>query len=341
MICPYCQSVNDDGADRCASCLKHLPHVDVMPSQSIGAQSVSLLEPSSPYKPNGPFDIGATLRLLAAGIAAAIVVAGIYFAVTRLVDLLIIFPAIAGAIVGAVMGNRIQKEKLRNIPAVVVCSLIAGFLTSGLKVTFDAYALRPDLVAFFTQEIRDQTGSSEAAAKSEADRYLTPYRTVRMFLVVEATEGVSVGHVGTKGTPLKGGAFWALTALEALCVIAAAMSLAIGEASTPFCEACQTYRKTANVFKKHPQQAEQLVDLTRHQQWESARDLPIDPPTDDKNMAWLALSACPNCGTGQVFVTSKAKGKTKTLFNADVPASSVAALRAAEESETPSPSVAA
>jgi hypothetical protein len=82
---------------------------------------------------------------------------------------------------------------------------------------------------------------------------------------------------------------------------------------------------------KQPVQAEALAELASRQDWAGARDMPISGPVDAKNIAWLGLSACPDCNTGQVFVYSKIRGRSQTHFTADVGEKTIAALRAADE----------
>jgi hypothetical protein len=374
MNCPYCNAELDESADRCTTCLKHLPHRDQTytpvqapstptlnaPTASVATpnigQSVAIPEPGvygtmigtpqagievtttsgfapsdilleqiKTSRPNEPVNPADKLKVLQISVLTGVVVGIIYFAVSKIFDLIFLFPLIAGALVGGVIGSQIKSRKVRNASFALACGVMAGVLAYGIKVTGEAYTVRASIVDEATPEIALARGISEADARAYLEKRLNPVETFKLYF---EDYGVKLTHGGSSsGAAITGRVFWLLLAAQCALVAWIAGATARDNASFPFCEACRTWRKTDFVTGKHPKQAKQLIDLVRRQDWESAKNLPLAAKINDKAICRVQAVYCPTCQSGLVQVSSTSGNTTKKLFASEISDTSMAALR--------------
>ena len=338
MNCPYCDAVTEDSADRCPSCLKHLPNAAQMNPEPTNAGSTAdderLLEPSAVLSRRAAVMPGQVAGLILSGLFGSIVVAALYAFICRTIDLFLIFPMVAGLIVGGILGRAVTRRKIRSIPLVACVAIITGILTYCLKLGFEAYTARPMMLQAYAQRAVDESGAPMSAALSYYDHALTPWATFRVYLKIQSRVGISIHHVGTSmagDIAIRGPAYWALLAIECGLLTWAGTYTAVKAASTSFCEKCQAWRPAVNLVFKNYGQSGRLVDLVRRRDWLGARDLTVEGGFDYKNCSYVSAEYCRNCGEGQVVVGTVWRGKSKLVFRAQIPVESMRALRAIDD----------
>lgn len=331
MRCPHCAAENPEDNRFCSECGRPL---------AVDAVELPPLQEIAPPRASGKCPPRAVLLLLLAGIVAPLIVGGVYHLVARFIDLLILFPFVAGAGTGMALAIAVGRGKCRNPAVTIVFALIAGVMTYGTRWYLDSQHRRPDMVAAFSEALATEQKLPPAEARAALERYLDPIRTLRVYLELTAEAGISIGRRSSSisrrgGITLQGPLFWLLLLAETGIVVGVAIVFSKGAASGAFCEKCEVWESESTLFRVHPSQSDALLENVRAQAWEEIGNLPVGGEVSDKIHCDMVITRCDKCADTRVTVRSKGGGGKRRLFHARLAPESVARLvrlgRAAEE----------
>ena len=254
---------------------------------------------------------------------SALVVGLIYYFVSQFINLIFIFPIIAGALVGFLMATAVKGGEVRNPKMAGTFAVVAALLMMGTMHLARAWSVRPDMIDAFTQgEIEDMASANSGGAKpspaqlaalekttrAEVAGYLTPWKTMFIYESLAAEEGTSIGRAGSSSSssnlPIKGKLYWLLRIGELLAVVLVSAAIAAGAAGEPFCESCKRWQQEEQVLKVHPVQNAQLWEKIGARDWDSLMALKPEQETDDKNVTTVKVTHCPDCQSGTIGATS-------------------------------------
>ena len=116
---------------------------------------------SSPLSTPGSSGRGARSSAPSAGVLglwpvlpAALLIGVVYHFIGQFLDLLILFPLIAGACVGAVIASLAKKHKVRSKPLLVTLAVVAGLTCFAARWLSDAVQTREQFIAARTAKWR-------------------------------------------------------------------------------------------------------------------------------------------------------------------------------------------
>ena len=337
MTCPQCKTQNPEGRLLCSRCGHSLSasspanasafsasatapnSVAINPAATLGS---SVVEEGTPYKASGRWNAPGLLRLIAAGIVAALVVGVIYHLISQFINLIVIFPLIGGALLGFAIAMAVRGANIRNPFLVGTVAALAGLLMMGTMHTVRSLAARGDMIEGFTQsemaampttargkdgktvKMTDaQIAAAEQGLRKEISDYLTPWNTVQVYESLAAQAGTSIGR-SSSGIPIQGNFYWALRIGEVLLVMLASAAIASQAASAPYCENCQKWQEDKTVMKAHPSQNALLAQSIAARDWNGLMETPPGEATDEKNITTVKVTRCPDCNAGTLDVTS-------------------------------------
>src|SRR5688572_1083074 len=104
------------------------------------------------------------IHIVAAGLLAAVIFGGIYHLVARVIDFMILFPAVLGFAVGMSIRLAALQGRCRSAPLLVGVALVAGLGAYGVRQAIDTWKVRNDIRAM----IADQASEVNMPAPAEA-----------------------------------------------------------------------------------------------------------------------------------------------------------------------------
>ena len=217
MLCPHCKTENSPASLLCKNCGASLTDAATQAAntQPVSLHKSSLDAPSggipitenamgadsngegAPYKASGRYESSGVPLLIVAGIVSAILVGLLYFFVSQFINLILIFPLIAGALVGFGITFAVRAGKIRNPKLVGTVAVLAGLLMMNTMHMARAWSARPDMIDGFSQlEIEDAAASAKASGtaltpqqlaalekntRAEIAGIMTPFRTLTIY----------------------------------------------------------------------------------------------------------------------------------------------------------------
>jgi predicted RNA-binding Zn-ribbon protein involved in translation (DUF1610 family) len=293
-------------------------------------------ETLTPYRFSGKSPAAGTLVLIGAALIGAVLVGAAYQALTNFVDIPVLMPAFAGLLVALIVKWGVTLGKCRSLPVVVAAALLAGILTYGVRLTLDSRQMRPALVQAVSRALVQRHGLPASAAPGEAERLLTPWRTLRLFLRVQADNGVtltnssshSYSESSSGGTPsagstgglvLSGVGYWLLLLAEAAAAGGTAAAVARRYILVePFCETCGRWMRGTKVVKAAPRQAGEIIRCVQDRDWSSLLKIAPVGSVDSQNYASATVYRCPKCEAGTVSVFAQVGSNAKRLLHVEL-----------------------
>lgn len=288
------------------------------------------------YRFSGKSSAAGTLILVAVALLGAVLVGILYQLLSNFVDIPVIMPIFAGLLVVPAVKWGATWGKCRSLPIVVATALLAGMLTYGVRLALDSRQMRPALVQAVAHSMVQYGGRTASAAQSEAERRLTPWHTLRLFLRVQAAYGVTLtnssSHSYSVSSPggtqsarsvgdltLTGVWYWLLLLAEAGFAggTAAAVVSRYGLVE-PFCEGCRRWTRGTKVVKAAPRQAGDLVRCVQGQDWDSLLQIVPNGSMDTQNYASATVYRCPGCRSGTVSVFAQSGSNAKRLLHVEL-----------------------
>ena len=256
-------------------------------------------------------------------VPAALVVGVVYHFIGQHLDLVIIFPLLAGACVGGVLAARSKKHKIRSKSALVAFGVLGGLLCFSARWAGDIAQAREEFIPIRAQKLSG--GNPALAAKLEAPlrRVWTPLRFAKVYLKYAEKEGTTISDVGASSSSvhnsaITGTGFWLLTAFDALLMCGAAAGVGLKQASSPFCVPCDSwYGIESAVSRLHPNQSNDAAKLASSGQWAGLGGLRSAGATA-KSHCDILLSKCPGCANGHLSVKRQVGNNIKTLWKGAV-----------------------
>ena len=283
--------------------------------------SSSPLSTPSSRPPRPAITAGALLALLAV-FPAAIVIGAIYHFIGQYLDLIAIFPIIAGLCVGGVLATLAKKQKVRSKAALGTLAILAGVLCFCSRWIGDSLQTREEFINSYSTKLAGGNAATEARAQSALRSQFTPLRFLPIYLRVAAKEGATISSTGSSSSshnsPITGTAFWALALLDCVLMCGAATSLAWKQAGAPFCAGCDSWHGAElTVSRLHPSQADEAAKLAQSRDFAGLGGLRGSGATEKSNCDVL-LTKCPGCSTGQLSVKRRLNNAVKTLWSGPV-----------------------
>jgi len=240
-------------------------------------------------------------------VPAALAIGVVYHFIGRYLDLLLIFPLLAGACVGGVLAALAKKHKIRSKSALVAFGVLGGLLCFCARWAGDIAQTREEVIAMRAQKLSG--GNPAMAAKLEAPlrRVYSPVRFTQLYIRLAEKEGTTISDVGASSSSIHNSAitgtgFWLLTALDALLMCGAAAGLGLKQAGSPFCVPCDSwYGIERTVSRLHPNQSDEAAKLASSGQWAGLGGLRSGGATT-KSHCDILLSKCPGCANGHLSV---------------------------------------
>lgn len=270
------------------------------------------IEDGAPYKTSGKVSAATAGKMLVTTLLASIAVGVLWHFVGRFVDLVIIFPMLAGGIVGGIVTLIAKAGMSRSTKLALLCGLLVGPLTYGTKLVCNAYATRPEMVQGFSQSIAPPgaTPAQQAQVQQQVEALLTPAETIRVYMIVMAKYGVTLksSHSSSTsgGTRISGHGYWVLLGVETLAVSLCALALLWSAASEPFCEGCQKWHGKSVVMQANPGQNSLIADAIRARNW--GQFVGIQPGSwNNKAVTTVTLSRCEGCNGATLKTASTGK----------------------------------
>ncbi len=291
------------------------------PMESPFSSSSSFSTSSNGRAPRPAVTPGSFASLLLV-LPAAILVGIVYHFIGRFLDLLILFPIVAGACVGGVLALLAKKHKVRSKPAIAILAIVGGLLCFSSRWIGDALQEREEFINSTSSKISAGNAALEARAQTVLRSTYTPLKFFPLYMQAAAKQGVSISSThsssSTKNSPITGTAFWILTFADALFMCGAAVAVAWKQASEPFCVGCDSWHDVElTVSRLHSNQAGEVARLAASGEWAGLGTLRGEDATEKAHCDVL-LSKCPGCSTGQVSVKNNLNNKAKTLWSGKV-----------------------
>lgn len=257
------------------------------------------------YRPSGAVPIGGLLMATGAGVAAAIVLGGVYAyvcAYSPLIYLNILATLAFGGGIGYAIGKAAEAGKVRNPKVMFSVGLLASVF--GL---YTAWGLDP--VARFKLEL-----SHAAFEPSTLGRYMQ-FGYENGFW--------SIGKAGRNNSTVSGiflAAVWLIEAgMVAFCAGAAAKSVS---GAKPFCEECDRWTGTKDNVKRLANVTNVDASLLRLMSGDlTGLAEMVRAAPSAKAFLQLDLAVCPNCGKNNYLTVTRSetkknsKGKDETTRN--------------------------
>ena len=306
--------------------------------------SEDVLGTLTPYRFSGKSSVPGTLVLIGVSLLGALAVGALYWKLTGFLDIPVLMPALAGLLVAFAVKWGAALGKCRSLPVIVAAAILTGMLTYGVRLVLDSQQMRPAMVQAVSRRIAMRRGISASAAQAVAERRLTPWVTLRLFLRVQSAYGVTLSNSsshsysvsspsGTQsagssgGLTLSGVWYWLLLAAEAGVAGATAASVASRYGLVePFCETCKQWMRGGKVVKAAPRQAGELVQYVQNQDWESLLAVKPSGTVDAQNYSSATVYRCPECSSGTVSVSAQVGNNAKRLLHVAISPETAAAL---------------
>ena len=185
------------------------------------------------------------LRLLTvSSVLTGLIVGGIGFAISGLINIIIFFPILMGAFGGAAIARVIEKGKVRNPTLAIAFSALTGLIIYGTLNYGDYLAFRQRASQKIAKEFPqvDQVTTNQLT-----DRFLREETGLTGFLgylKCSAQQGIQIVEIGGGGGSLVrlNEAFtWLYWLIELGLIGSTAIAIARPAASEPFCENCQQW----------------------------------------------------------------------------------------------------
>lgn len=269
------------------------------------------IEDGAPYKTSGKVSAATAGKMLVATLLASVIVGVLWHFVGRFIDLVIIFPMLAGGVAGGIVTVIAKSGMSRSTKLALLCGLLVGPLTYGTKLVCNAYSVRPELVQGLSQSVTPSgaTPAQKAQIEQKVEGLLTPMRTLRLYMVLMEETGVTLksSHSSSgSGTRVSGNGYWVLLGVETLAVSLCALALLWSAASEPFCEGCQKWHGTSVVMQANPGQNPLIADAIRARNW--GQFVGIQPGSwNNKAVTTVTLSRCEGCNGATLKTASTGK----------------------------------
>ena len=294
------------------------------------------MEPLNPYLFSGKSSASGILTLIGVSLLGAAIVGALYWKLTNFLDIPVLMPALAGLLVAFIVKWGAALGKCRSMPAIVTAAILAGMLTYGVRLALDSQQTRPAMVRAVSRRIAQHRGLPASAARSVAERRLTPWVTLRLFLRVQAAYGVTLTNSSShsysvsspSGTQSVGGGggmilsgvwYWLLLLAEAGAAGAVAASVAARYGLVePFCEPCKRWMPGTKVVKVAPRQAGELIQCIQSQEWDNLLKVKPNGTVDAQNYASATVYRCPECRSGTVSVFAQVGNTAKRLLHVKI-----------------------
>lgn len=263
---------------------------------------------------------------------AAIVVGTLYHFIGQYLDLIVIFPLVAGLCVGGVLAAMAKKQKVRSKPALLTLGVLAGALCFCSRWFADSLQTREEFISSYSAKLAGGNPAIEAKAQSVLRSHYTPLRFLPIYLQVAAKEGATITSTHDVGgsshnSPITGTGFWGLALFDALIMCGTAAAVAAKQASAPFCASCDSWHGVElTVSRLHPSHADEAAKLAQARDFAGLGGLRGGVASEKSNCDIL-LSKCPDCQIGQLTVKRHVGNQIKTLWSGGVSPQETAKLQ--------------
>lgn len=300
--------------------------------------------PIREYQPNGGFGVIGVLIMAAALVLAGMVLGVAAHYISRMLWVVIIFPAGIGAGMGLAARAMVRVGKVRS-PVIAGVLGFAGGCVAMFMMHYYSYGLLRSETAQLPAEVlrvaklpesewlkRLPKGTTvDQAAEAVEMLKMASVDSMLKYMNWRAHEGIRIGHGGDSGINLGFVGSWVYWICEVLIVAAITYAMTKGAARKPYCPKCdrwKVYRPLGGFTGPFLQAHEAL----RQGNVSTLTELgPV--PRMAGTLLWVAL--CPQCGAkGDVelkldMVTTGSKGQTiiGTMIECTTPGSSLAAIQ--------------
>lgn len=317
---------------------------DIEESDAIVAESPTFapLEEIAPESVTGKISPMVLGWVVFATLVGAVVFGGLWHGVAYyFFEIPFIIAILAGMGAGYLVGYALKPARLKKASIAAWLGLAAALLTVFSRHTWDAYSDRPAMVSYLEKHARlryPDMSPSEAHARSEA--VLTPLDTMRWHMEASAENGLVFqgtrrGAPIGRGVRLRGAWFWGLLALNTIAASIAGAATAEITGMKRYCAECGKPLKENLLFRRHSDQAGEVLDHARKQDWYGLMSLPKAERTDLKNMTEVLLHRCEEggCPATVSVETQTATEPRKKVLHAWIDPESANAARAASIAE--------
>lgn len=272
------------------------------------------------------------LPALSLAFPAALVIGTLYHFIGGYLDLIVIFPLVAGLCVGGVLAAMAKKQKVRSKPALLILGVLAGALCFCSRWFADSLGAREQIINLTSAKIAGGNPAVEARAQTFLRRQYTPLSFLPIYLRVAAKEGATITSThdvsgSSRNSPITGNAFWGLALFDCLLMCGAAAAVAAKQAGSPFCAPCDSWHGVElTVSRLHPSLAPEAVKLAQARDFAGLGAL-RGGAANEKSNCDVLLSKCPGCSTGQLSVKRHVGNNIKTLWSGGVSPGETAKLQ--------------
>lgn len=255
------------------------------------------------------------------------VIGVVTFGISRIIYLILIFPAFMGIAGGLILHKAIKQFKL-NIPLIgIVFGVLMGLSIYGTFHYAEYLNFKSEAREYLNEQLIAEFGQTDSQIVNVLFNEIlleeTGYTGIVGYIMVMASEGVSIGRVFS-GSSMNLGTFFSYIywLVEFLLIAGVSVSMGKAAASEPFCDFCDDwYGKEYSIGAAHIEQTARLVQILQAHEFEKAAailEIEADIPSVD-----VYLQSCSKCQRGNSVLTvknatfdSKNRVKMKPIYTA-------------------------
>jgi hypothetical protein len=258
------------------------------------------------YKPSNKVPSSGYTLLALTALIGGLAIGGATFAVSRLIYLILLFPALMGAAGGFLQAYAVNRGKVRNPLVASFFAILTGLTIYGTLNAGYYLAFRHDI----SEELKKNLGQNDPA---QVDRILdenllekeTGSKGFLGFLKYSAQQGVGITR-GSSKFELKNEWAWGYWAIELAIIEGIIAFMAFAAAKQPFCEESNEWYLPKELIGSVSQnESENFLTLVRNDNFVKAGAL-IDPQNQQHPIPNLLvhLQRSPGANTNDLVLTA-------------------------------------
>ena len=285
-LCSRCHTSNQPEDRYCGKCGGARNATIVGPVIRTAADGRAMLSDIKEAPPR--LGEGAALVLLA-GPVAALAFGALYHYVSRVIDIMVVFPVLLGFAVAWALRVAAIRGRCRHAGLLLAVSLAAGAAAYGVRQSLETAAIQNQMHRFLAQKSAEDLLVSERATRVHFS-YLDAWR-------IRATVGMEVGSLRSSSRQIKlqGAAFWIFLLVEMVIVAGVAAAATRSILRLPTCAGCRALVPSLPVFRVNARDSDRLSDALRRQQWKEAQELSNRAAPTPTDRAEATLLRCADC----------------------------------------------
>lgn len=230
-----------------------------------------------PYKPSNKVPSSGFTWLILSSILGGLAIGGITFVVSRLIYLVILFPALMGGAGAKVSEIAIKRGKVRNPFIASIFAALTGIVLYGTFHGAEYFWFKQEASQAISQELGDVEDGEIQQIIEEYLQEETGATGFWGYMKLSAKGGVSIGRAGRDRFTLTGTMTWIYWLIEFGIIEGVIIATAVSHAKQPFCESSDRwYGDSKPIGNVKNSLSENFLNLVNSENFIRAGEL-IDP----------------------------------------------------------------